>query len=86
MIAVTASVTDTNALERSLGRDHFDTQSRQEVIWSPERSPLLHTLTGPEFTEPDILGYHAGGIPGAAAQLLLGAGLFLWALKGGKPR
>lgn len=86
VIAVTASVTDTNSLERSLGRDHFDTQSRQEVIWSPDRSPLLQTLTGPEFTRPDILGYHAAGVPGAAAQLLLGAGLFLWALKGREPR
>lgn len=81
LIAFAAGVTDTNALERSLGRDDFDTQSRQTLIWSPERSPLLHTLSFPDISSPDILGYHAAGIPGAAAQLIAGAGIVLWALR-----
>ncbi len=82
VITVAACITDTNALERSLGRDDFDTQSRREVVWTPMRSPLLHTLSEPDITAPDILGYHAGGIPGALVQLLSGAGVFVWAWKG----
>lgn len=82
VLAVAACITDTNALERSLGDDDYDTQSRQSVVWSPGRSPLLHTLESPGISAPDILGYHAAGIPGAVAQLLVGSGLLLWAWKG----
>ena len=81
VISFAACITDTNALERSLGQDDFDTQSRQEVIWNPLRSPLLHTLSEPDLFSPDILGYHAAGIPGALVQILAGAGVFVWAWK-----
>lgn len=83
VIVIAACITDTNALERSLGQDDFDTQSRQMVIWSPRRSPLIHTVAFTDFAAPDILGYHAGGIPGAAAQLLIGAGIVAAAWRNG---
>lgn len=82
LITVAACVTDTNALEQRLGADEFDSQSRQTVIWSLNRSPLLQTLLHPDITHPDLLGYHAAGIPGAMAQLAVGAALFLYALLG----
>ena len=82
LITLAAGITDTNALEHRLGADEFDSQSRQTVIWSPSRSPLLQTILHPDFSHPDILGYHAAGIPGALAQLVAGAALFLYALKG----
>lgn len=81
VVSLAACITDTNSVERSLGRDDFDSQSRQEVIWSPDRSPLLHTLTDPHITSPDLLGYHAAGVPGSIAQLLAGGGALLWAWK-----
>ncbi len=82
LITVAAGITDTNALEQSLGADEFDSQSRQAVVWSPRRSPLLHTVLHPDFTHPDLLGYHAAGIPGALAQMAAGAALLLYAEKG----
>jgi hypothetical protein len=82
LITVVACVTDTNALERRLGADEFDFQSRQAVVWSPDRSPLLQTLLHPDFSHPDLLGYHAAGIPGAVAQFAAGAVLFIYALRG----
>jgi hypothetical protein len=82
VIAAAACITDTNALERSLGADHIDTHSRQAVVWNPQRSPLLHTVLRPGAASPDLLGYHALGYPGAALQLAAGAGLFLYAWKG----
>ncbi|MCC6872420.1 MAG: hypothetical protein IT351_08590 [Candidatus Fermentibacter sp.] len=42
------------AVERSLGADSFDDPSRQAVIWSPARSPLLHTLAEIGSGAPDI--------------------------------
>jgi len=84
VITIAACITDTNSLERTLGMDDFDSQSRQSLVWSPSRSPLLQTLVSPELTRPDVLGYHVAGIPGAAAQLLAGAGILVWALKGKK--
>lgn len=82
LITVAAGITDTNALEQRLGADEFDSQSRQMVIWSPGRSPLLQTLLHPDITSPDLLGCRAAGIPGALAQFAAGAALFLYALKG----
>lgn len=81
VVSFAAGITDTNGLEQSLGPADIDTQSRHTVIWEPSRSPLLHTLRFPDITEPDLLGYHAAGIPGAALQFLAGAGLLLYALK-----
>ena len=84
LIALAASVTDTNSLERELGHDDFDTQSRQSLVWSPDRSPLLHTILHPDILNPDILGYHALGIPGALIQILAGGGILFYAWKGRK--
>jgi hypothetical protein len=81
VIAIAAGVTDTNRLERSLGMDDFDTQSRQAVIWSPHRSPLLHTLALPDIGSPDLLGYRLLGIPGALIQLAAGGAVFAFALR-----
>lgn len=74
-VSLMAGVTDTNALERSLGPDPFHTAGRQAVIWSIARSPLVNTLASPAGSGPDILGYRAAGVPGAAVQLLLGSGM-----------
>lgn len=74
-VSLLAGVTDTNALERNLGPDHFHTAGRQSVIWSLSRSPLVNTVTSPAFSGPDILGYRAAGVAGAAAQAFLGLGL-----------
>ena len=82
LITVVVGITDTNALERSLGADEFDSQSRQTVVWSPERSPLVQTMLHPGIARLDLLGYHAAGIPGALAQLAAGFALFLYALRG----
>lgn len=75
LISLAAGITDTNALERSLGPDDFPAPGRQAVIWSVPRSPLLNTLAGPGRGGPDLLGYRAAGVPGALAQA--GAGLVL---------
>ena len=82
-VTLAACVTDTNGLERSLAQDDFDSQSRQSLIWSPERSPLLHTLSLPDAARPDTLGGHLLGLPGAAAQLIAGGALawFGWRRK-----
>lgn len=82
-MALAAGITDTNRLERSLGMDDFDTQSRQAVIWSPHRSPLLHTLSLPDISSPDLLGYRILGIPGAVIQLAAGGAVFAFALRKG---
>jgi hypothetical protein len=82
IITLAACLTDTNSLERRLALDDFDAQSRQSLIWSPGRSPLLNTISFAGFDAPDILGYHAAGLPGAAAQLLTGAGILVYAWKG----
>ncbi len=82
LITLAVGITDTNALEQRLGADDFDSQSRQMVIWSPGGSPLLQTLLHPDIAHPDLLGYHAAGIPGALAQLAAGAALFLYAMRG----
>ena len=84
LITVAAGVTDTNALEQRIGADEFDSQSRQMVIWSPSHSPLLQTMLHPEILTPDLLGYHAAGVPGALGQLAAGFALFLFALFGKK--
>jgi len=74
-VSLLAGFTDTNALERSLGPDHFHTAGRQSVIWSPSRSPLVNTIASPAFNGPDILGYRVAGVLGAAVQTALGLGL-----------
>ncbi len=74
-VSLLAGFTDTNALERDLGPDHFHTAGRQSVIWSLSRSPLMNTVTTPAFSGPDILGYRAAGAAGAALQTALGLGL-----------
>jgi hypothetical protein len=81
LIAAAACFTDTNGIERSLGADEYDSQSRQMVIWSVSRSPLLETVLHPEITHPDLLGYRIAGIPGALLQVASGAALFLYAVK-----
>lgn len=82
VITLAAGITDTNALEQRLGADEFDSHSRQTVIWSASRSPLLQTLIHPDITKPDLLGYHVAGLPGALIQFLSGAALLFYALKG----
>jgi hypothetical protein len=68
-VSLAAGFTDTNALERNLGPDPMDAPGRREVVWTFSGSPLVNTLAGPGFTDPDILGYRAAGIPGALAQV-----------------
>ncbi len=75
LVSLAAGLTDTNALERSLGPDSFHTAGRQAVIWSAERSPLVNTLVSPAHSGPDTAGYRAAGVPGAVIQSVFGLGL-----------
>ncbi|PIE52642.1 hypothetical protein CSA37_05270 [Candidatus Fermentibacteria bacterium] len=84
IITFAACVTDTNGLERELGQDDFDSQSRQSLIWKPSRSPLLHTLTFPDITSPDLLGGHVLGWPGILLQLAAGGALVFFGWKKGE--
>lgn len=74
-VSLLAGITDTNALERDLGPDHFHSAGRQSVIWSLSRSPLVNTVVSPAFSGPDILGYRVAGTAGAAVQAVVGLGI-----------
>ncbi len=86
-VSLAGSLTDTNALEQSLGPDAFGEPGRQAVIWNYSSSPLFVSFRAVFSGLPDMFGITAAartGIPsavGAAAQMALSVLLGLVGLR-----